>query len=138
MLGNVLKLGPDSEPQLPLVLIEGDGPVELFEADNLVVDQSGMDVEPADFVHDPGGHWRQLPENPWPAYLIHLPASEVLDSVAREAGARPQDRDATDERIVRNLLLGEGNIIDSEEQVGGYPRPSPTRRLLNETQRDFK
>ncbi len=128
VLGNVLKLGPDSEPQLPFVLIEGDGPVELFEADNLVVDQSGREVEPAELVLDPGGHWRRLPENPWSDCLIHRPASETLDWVVREAGARPWDRDATDERIIRNLRLGAGNIIDSEEQVGGYPRPSPTRR----------
>lgn len=138
VLGNVLKLGPDSEPQLPLVLIEGDGPLELFEEDNLVVDKSGREVESAELVHDPGGHWRRMAESPWLACLVHRPASEVLDWVAREAGARPWDRDAADERIVRNLRSGEGRIIDSEEQVGGYPRPSPTRRLSNEAQRDFK
>ena len=138
MLGNVLKLGPDSEPQLPFVLIEGDGPVEFFAEDNLVVDKSGREVESAELVHDPGGHWRRMAESPWPACLVHRPASEVLEWVAREAGARPWDRNAADERIVRNLRSGEGRIIDTDEQVGGYPRPSPTRRPSNEARRDFK
>ncbi|MCZ6597072.1 MAG: pectate lyase, partial [Planctomycetota bacterium] len=138
VMGNVLKLGPDSATELPLVLIEGDGPVELYEADNLVLDKSGRVVEPPELVHDPSGHWRRIAEISWPDHLVPRPASETLEWVLREAGARPWDRDATDKRIVRNVRVGEGRIIDSEEQVGGYPRPSPTRRLFNGAEWDFR
>ncbi len=136
--GNVLKLGPDSATELSFVLIEGDGPVELYQTDNLVLDKSGRVVEAPELVHDPSGQWRRIPESPWPDHPVPRPASETLEWVLREAGARPWDRDATDERIVRNVRVGEGCIIDSEEQVGGYPRPSPTRRLFSEAEWDFK
>ncbi len=50
-----------------------------------------------------------------------LPAVDVQDAVIRNAGARPWDRDAIDARIVANVIEGRGDIIDSEQEVGGYP-----------------
>lgn len=37
------------------------------------------------------------------------------------AGARPWDPDPIDIRIKTQLLAGEGRIIDSQSEVGGYP-----------------
>ena len=34
----------------------------------------------------------------------------------------PRDRDAVDARIVHELRTGTGRIIDSQDEVGGYPR----------------
>ena len=48
----------------------------------------------------------------------------------RPAGARPHERDETDRRIVAGVQDHKGRIIDSQEQVGGYPKPAPTRRRL--------
>ena len=63
----------------------------------------------------------------WPAGLEALPASKVKEYVARNVGARPWDRDEIDTRIVRAALDGTGRIIDSEEEVGGYPVVEETR-----------
>jgi hypothetical protein len=56
-----------------------------------------------------------------------LPAAEVQDAVIRNAGARPWDRDAVDARIVANAIEGRGGVIDSEQDVGGYPAYAETR-----------
>lgn len=39
----------------------------------------------------------------------------------REIGARPWDTDSIDLRILQDVLKRTGKIIDSQEQVGGYP-----------------
>jgi hypothetical protein len=39
----------------------------------------------------------------------------------RSAGSRPARRDPIDARIVQSVIRGEGKIIDSQEEVGGYP-----------------
>ncbi len=45
-----------------------------------------------------------------------------MEHVLANAGARPQDRDEIDRRIVREVRERTGRIIDSQEQVGGYPK----------------
>src|SRR5260370_8872302 len=50
--------------------------------------------------------------------------------VLRSARSRPAHRDPIDARIVRSVIDGTGRIIDSQDQVGGYPIPPPTQRAL--------
>ncbi|MBI4624482.1 MAG: hypothetical protein HY736_14860 [Verrucomicrobia bacterium] len=66
----------------------------------------------------------------WPEGLRALPAAQVKAEVLKQAGARPWDRDELDRRIVRQVIEGKGRIIDSQEQVGGYPKPAMTTRKL--------
>ena len=54
----------------------------------------------------------------------------TVSAVLRGAGARPAERDAIDRRIVQSVIDGTGRIIDSQEQVGGYPKRVATRRTL--------
>ncbi len=51
-----------------------------------------------------------------------LPAEQVEEWVLGNAGARPWDRDAHDRRVISDAAEGRGKIIDSEDEVGGYPR----------------
>ena len=46
------------------------------------------------------------------------------------AGSRPARRDPIDRRIVRSIVDGTGRIINSQEDVGGYPVRPATRRAL--------
>ena len=62
------------------------------------------------------------------------PAVEVQDAVIAEAGATPWARDAVDRRLVADTIEGRGVIIDSQDQVGGYPKPEPTRRPFVESE----
>jgi hypothetical protein len=123
-----MEYGPDSRPKLPLFLNHRNSPLELFMADNLAFDRGHNPVSLT------SGNFSKLDAPPlWPAGLTPLPASKVKEFVARNAGARPWDRDPIDQRIVQAALEGKGRIIDSEQTVGGYPRRSATpcgRRVI--------
>ncbi|MEM1296522.1 MAG: right-handed parallel beta-helix repeat-containing protein [Verrucomicrobiota bacterium] len=66
----------------------------------------------------------------WPEGLETMGETETLWHVARSVGARPGDRDATDTRIVREALTGTSRIIDSQDEVEGYPEVEPVQRPL--------
>jgi pectate lyase len=105
VVGNVFVPGADTRPGMPLVGRRGDVYLEdniapILKADEVVV----------------------LKEKPlWPDGLAALPASKVIEHVLANAGARPHDRDEVDRRIVREFRERTGRIIDSQEEVGGYP-----------------
>jgi len=66
----------------------------------------------------------------WPEGLNAKTPAGALWHVARFVGARPAERDAIDTRIVREALTGAARIIDSQEEVGGYPQIEPVTRAL--------
>ena len=66
----------------------------------------------------------------WPAGLVALPRDEVLAAVLSNAGARAADRDAVDKRIVQDVRAGTGYIINSPNDVGGWPVLAVNKRPL--------
>jgi hypothetical protein len=104
--------GADTRPGVPLVGRRGD----VYLEDNIAPVMTAGEVN-------------VLAEKPvWPDGLVALPASKVIEHVLANAGARPDDRDEVDRRIVREFRERKGRIIDSQEQVGGYPKPAAVRR----------
>jgi hypothetical protein len=67
-----------------------------------------------------------------------LSAKDVQESVIRNAGARPWDRDPTDSRIVADTIEARGEIIDNEQEVGGYPVMSETRGKFDPAEWDLQ
>jgi hypothetical protein len=121
VVGNVMIHGADSRSNLALVESKGD----VYLEDNTATDREGNPVPMT------SGKIKILKDRPvWPDGLEALPAGEVIEHVMRHAGARPKDRDEVDKRIIREFKEREGHIIDSQEEVGGYPKPSITRRRL--------
>lgn len=57
------------------------------------------------------------------------PGSTTLEHVLANAGATRPIRDPADQRIVEEVKTGTGFIIDSPEEVGGYPALSPGSAL---------
>jgi hypothetical protein len=47
-------------------------------------------------------------------------AAEALGIILEQAGARPWNRDAVDQRLFAELGQGKGKLIDSQSQVGGW------------------
>jgi pectate lyase len=121
IVGNVYLQGADTRAGLPMV----ERPGEVYLADNIALDRDGQSVAVA------GAIVQQLDQKPvWPEGLQALPAADVLQHVIRHVGARPRDRDEIDQRIIRQLIAREGRIIDSQDQVGGYPQVAPVHRPL--------
>jgi len=129
LVGNVMEHGPNTTTNLPLFTLGGAGPVEVFARDNIAMDRSGKDVE----IIDSGKGLCRLVERPplWPEAINVIPAADVKESVLENAGARPWDRDEIDARIIREARVGLGKIIDSEQDVGGYPTMKETRSRFN-------
>jgi len=67
---------------------------------------------------------------PLPGGFAPVPSSSVESVVLASAGARPLDRDAVDERIVREVQARTGIVPRTPSDVGGYPALAVNRRTL--------
>jgi len=122
IVGNILIHGTNTKEGLALVASRGDAYLE----DNQAFDTDG---KPVAIV---SGNITILKEKPvWPEGLNSLAAKDVVDYIVHHAGARPKDRDETDKRIIREFQERKGRIIDSQEDVGGYPNYKMTTRQLS-------
>lgn len=132
LIGNVLRAGPSTPQGLPMVMIGGDGDLALYAADNIAVDAYG---EPLPMFGRYTTGSAKIMESAAPLDLPEglepWPSGEVERRVLANAGARPWDRDAHDVRVLANAAEGRGWIIDSQEEVGGYPQMEETRRPFN-------
>ena len=151
MVGNVVRKGPSSAAEMVFFEVwPAYGPCDFYLHDNLFFDASGQPLPVTPGFRDrtqyrpgydrplPGGsgyeyrlaayapprEMRQLDDPPvWPPRLQALPASETLDFVLKNVGARPWDRDAVDQRLVAEARTGGGRIINAESEVGGLSPP---------------
>ena len=128
--GNVMRAGPSTET-LALFMVGGSGGLDLVLEDNLAVDRIGQPIpQRGSYTTAPVriDTPRRAPALPFGVRL--LPASQVQDAVIASAGARPWDRDDHDRRIVADTIEGRGVIIDSQDDVGGYPQLAATRQAF--------
>jgi hypothetical protein len=131
-MGNVVRLGRSSKPQLTSLFI---GVGKLHQRDNLLYDREG-----ALLWNGTGGDRARLAndqvvlvDQPMlaPKNFSPLPANATEAYVLKNAGARPKDRDAIDRRILENYRNRAGKIIDSQDEVGGYPKVAATHHRLD-------
>jgi len=133
--GNVMRAGRSTEP-LAFFMIGGSGDLDLYLQDNLVVDRVGNKS-----IQDTGRYTtapvklnrvKNAPALPFGVTL--LPSEKVQDAVIETVGATPWNRDLIDRRIVADVIEGRGEIIDSQEQVGGYPQYKEARKPFVESE----
>lgn len=123
VVGNVVLYGEKSKRSAHSIF---EGVADAYFKDNEGYDWFGV---PLDLVRVPA----PTLENPpvWPEGLKAKSTTSALWHVARFVGARPAERDAIDTRIVQQALTGRARIIDSQEEVGGYPKHEPVTRALD-------
>jgi hypothetical protein len=128
IVGNVCVHGADTRKGLAMI----ERPGTVFLADNIALDAKG---QPAKVV---GKGVTVVETKPaWPEGIEPLPAAKVIEHVTGHVGARPRDRDDIDTRIIRDLLRRNGRVINSQDQVGGYPKHKPVRRELDVPDKDI-
>lgn len=122
VVGNTVLLGAHSKPSAAIF----EGHASGYFADNAGSDAGG---KPLPLLRDT---FLPLDSPPvWPRGLHSAPATAAMWKAARFAGARPGRRDATDARIVAGAMAGTLKTIDSQDEVGGYPKVEPaTTRVL--------
>ena len=85
------------------------------------------------------GNYKLLESAPfWPEGLEVQAATDVKNSVLKNAGAFPWERDDIDKRIITEVQNGTGRIIDSEIEVGGYPCYKPVSARFELEEWDLK
>ena len=130
-VGNVLRAGPSTPEHLAFLMIGGDGDLQYF-GDNIAVDRLGAALPMFGRYTTSRARIIQARQPlDWPQGLVALPANQVERHVLHNAGARPWDRDGHDVRVIADVAEGRGRIIDSEDEVRGYPVQAPTHRAFN-------
>ncbi|UPT63469.1 MAG: pectate lyase [Hyphomonadaceae bacterium JAD_PAG50586_4] len=129
IVGNEFRAGPSTPAESIGIALGGQGPIELHASDNLFTAALGA-TAPAPFGRfgDGTAQLREVAaQTPWPQGLQAHPAGAVAASVLRNAGARPWARDPIDARLIADVGAGRGDVIDSQNEVGGYPTYAEVR-----------
>ena len=128
IVGNYEKEGPSTEVVAMVGSNYPENEEQGYLEDNIIVKIDG--VTPGK-ITDPSIPITVLDEKPiWIDY-DPIPAADVPEYVLKYAGARPAERDAVDLRLIEEFYNGTGKIINSQNEVGGYPVVEPTYRALD-------
>ncbi len=131
-VGNVMRAGVSTVMPLAFLEIGGAGDLEYYGKDNIAVDQIGRPLPMLGRYTTSKAKIIEMKTPPIsPPYVKPIPADEVETSLLLDVGARPWDRDYTDERVLANVSSGRGWIIDSQQDVHGYPVQTPTQRQFD-------
>jgi hypothetical protein len=125
MVDSVAIQGPESLAEH--FLAGHNGSANGYVDANVIIDPAGnplSEVDQSDIT---------LLDSPatWPEGFERMPADQGLYEGLRTVGPRPGDRDAHHARVVENVAAGDGAIIDSQDEVGGYPNHAPTARPID-------
>jgi hypothetical protein len=132
VVGNVLRAGMSTPMPLAFLEIGGAGDLEYYGEDNIAVDKIGAPLPMIGRYTTSSAKVIQTKTPPiWPPYVTPMPAAAIETAVLAQAGARPWDRDYDDERLVADVAEGRGWIIDSQQDVHGYPVQKPSARPFN-------
>lgn len=123
VVGNVIESGPDTRRNINAGYFRG--PVDVFWDDNKII--AGPEARAVT------GEFSRAPTAPvWPPGLKAMSSEKVKDHVLENAGAFPWQRDEIDQRIIGNARNRTTRIINSENEVGGYPDIKPVMRKFEE------
>jgi pectate lyase len=119
IIGNVQIDGPDTSSSTYFDFSRLGGASEAYQEDNIgdqkPVTSGSCVVNSPPLLHEPASL---------------MPSSTVKAHVLKNAGARPADRDDVDKRIINEANSKSGHIIDSPDEVGGYPSLQQNTREL--------
>jgi hypothetical protein len=138
-VGNVLRAGQSTPPKLAFFELGGYGDVEFYGKDNIAVDQIGEPLPMFGRYTTAPAKIIQVDTPPlWPEGLTPMAAVDVQRSVLHNAGARPWDRDYDDVRLIADVAEGRGRIVDSQDDLHGYPVQTETRRPFDPSKWDLR
>ena len=128
-VANYIRPGPSSKAGTP-IHIGGPSDLRFFIRENVFEGNEGLTADNALFF-DPvmieGKRQVQTVAEPFPMLAVTtVSAHKAYEAVLQMAGASLPRRDAVDARIVEEVRQRKGSIIDSQNQVGGWPELKAT------------
>ena len=131
-VGNVMRGGNSTSEDLPFLMLGGVGDLAYYGRDNVAVDRHG-EILPMFGTY--GQTTARLIEVGEPLMDISsydvMPTAEVETNLLRHGGARPWDRTDEEIRVLFYIAEGRGEVIDSQEETGGYPVLPETRAAFD-------
>ena len=123
-VANYIRPGPSSKARTP-IHVGGPSTLLFFIQGNIF---EGNDSQTADnsLFFDPvvidGRKQVETVAEPFHAPLVQTSsAKDAYNAVLKSVGASLPRRDSVDSRIIDEVRLGKGSLIDSQQQVGGWP-----------------
>jgi pectate lyase len=123
-VANYIRPGPGSMATTP-IRVGGPSDLSFYINDNIFEGNSALTTDNSRFF-DPvmidGKRQVQTVDQPFAAPAVRTSsARDALDAVLSTVGASLPKRDSVDARIVAEVREHRGSIIDSQQQVGGWP-----------------
>jgi hypothetical protein len=131
---NAFIAGPSTLQDIAAFMLGGDGPMALDMAGNSARRADGSEMPPFARYGQTGP---PMTIEAWPEPAAASLAPRI-EQVLATCGARPEMRDPIDVRIVEDVKRGTGRIINSEQEVGGYPVRPETQAAFVETEWDLE
>ncbi len=127
-MGNLFIKGPNTSADIGVAIGNNlESGTAIYHKDNAFAD--GVSDRP--FASVPPLSSIQAYSPPLDIRSIALESIGTLEQqVLSYAGSRPMERDSVDRRIVNEVKSRSGRIIDSQNQVGGWPQLSKTYKSL--------
>lgn len=144
MINNYFKPGPDTPTSKETIAFApGDAMANIYLSGNRVFNHSEInDNNQNQLVSSFKGATSEqmasiIVNKPFETPFIKTTSAlEAYEKVLKEAGAILPYRDAVDTRVINGIQTGTGKIINSPQEVGGYPNLSPQKSILTDSDND--
>jgi hypothetical protein len=123
IIGNVGIPGPNTPSGWKMVWLRKELPAggKIYVQDNRGPGYSSSD--PWGAIDNDAGDWIKASTPPIFIDGMEILSGSVVEShVLKNSGARPGERDVVDARIVKDVANRTGRIINSQDEVGGWPQ----------------
>lgn len=123
-VANYIRPGPSSKAKTP-IHIGGPSTLSFYIRDNVFEGNSVQTADNTQFF-DPvvidGKRQVETVAQPFSAPLVRTSsAKEAYEAVLKSVGASLPRRDSVDAQIIDEVRRGKGSLIDSQQQMGGWP-----------------
>ena len=133
-IGNVMIPGRDTKKDIYMIF----GKMIVYSKDNMICrnvdDSKGNKTER---IISPESEEIKVPFINADRYKV-ISSEKVAASVLKNAGSRPKTRDAIDQRIVNDVKSGGGKVLNSQDEVGGYPTHEPAGKPLSVPEKNIE
>jgi pectate lyase len=128
-VANYIRPGPSSKARTP-IRVGGPSELSFYIRDNVFEGNGALTADNSLFF-DPvtidGKKQVETVMQPFPAPLVRTSSAQAAyDAVLISVGASLPKRDSVDAQIIDEVRRGTGSIIDSEQQMGGWPELKST------------
>lgn len=123
-VGNYIRPGPSSKASTP-IRIGAPSDLSFFIRDNVFEGNSGLTADNSQFFDPITIDGKRQVQTVAEAFVVQpvktTSAQIAYESVISKVGASLPHRDSVDARIIAEVRNRGGSIIDSQQQVGGWP-----------------